>query len=386
MNAFHVLLRAVVLLVLSTPLNASALELRVLSYNVWGVPYIAPDRPERMDEIGKRVAKLAPDLVAFQEVWDPDDVARFRPQLVEAGLEHHHLFGNYETSSGLWVASRFPIDSVDFVAFELGGKAAIPWHVDYMAQKGLGVVRVETPLGALDLANTHLQSSYAVGDYSYVQFGQALQAGDRLCEDAHELLPPLIAAGDWNIVPSSLPFRLLCSRSGLEPAADNFGIEAILGRSGSALRLIPRSVERVFAEEVVLPSGERLALSDHPAILATYELEACDDCGPADVGTTGDILTGPLGAEALGFIDRNVASAERVMLIDRVLTVVFPLLAVAIALRFRRLASRGARAVRCAVVVMLFSAAGWLAYLGWDFDPYKLDVLAQQRAEILDRR
>ena len=381
MNTFHWLLRALIVLVSFTPLTASALELRVLSYNVWGIKYIAPERAERLDEIGTRVARLAPDLVAFQEVWLPDDVERFRPQLESAGLEHYHYFGDYQESSGLWVASRFPISRVDFVEFALGRKMSIPWHVDYMAQKGVGIIRVETPLGPVELANTHLQSSYVVGDYRYVQFDQALQAADRLRGDLDELVAPVIAVGDWNVTPSSLQFRVLCSRSGLEPAADDFGIEAILSRSGSALRLVPLSVERVLGEKVMMPSGERRTLSDHPAILATYELQPCDGCLPATVG-----LKGPLGDEALRFIDDATESAERMMMFDRVLTVSLPLLGIVIALRFRRLATRARRALRCSVVVMLFAAAGWLAYLGWDFDPYKLDVLAQQRAEILERR
>ena len=50
--------------------------MRVLSYNVWGVPYIAPERAERIEEIGRQVAELSPDLVAMQEVWDPRDAAR----------------------------------------------------------------------------------------------------------------------------------------------------------------------------------------------------------------------------------------------------------------------------------------------------------------------
>jgi len=358
----------------------AALAITVLSFNVWGVPYIAPERSARMAEIGSRAAKLAPDVVTMQEVWDPTDAATLSHALAAAGLEHHHYFGSSEQSSGLWVASRFPIDSVRFIPFELGDKPLIPWHLDYMAMKGVGIVRLLTPFGPIEVANTHMQASYLVGDYSFVQLGQALQIGELLGVNHHEpAAPPLIAAGDFNSRPNSLPFRTLSTRAGLVPAADDFDIDAILARPGKEMHLIAHGVEQVMLDRVVLPSGKHRPLSDHPALLARYELAPCSNCVTA---TLGSARWRSVAAEARAFFADSHNPSRVIMWLDRVLTFGLAAVALWIARRRRKRRSVMRKVARVTVVTALLGTSCWLAYWGWDFDPHKLEVLGAQERRI----
>jgi endonuclease/exonuclease/phosphatase family metal-dependent hydrolase len=401
--------------------DPKSVRLEVLSFNVWGIPYITPDREERIAEISRRVAELAPDLVAFQEVWLREDAAKIGSLLERAGLTHQRY--SYEEASGLWIGSRFPIERVDFHAFELGTKPAVPWHLDYFAKKGVAIVRVTTPLGPVDLANMHLQASYAIGDYGYVQFGQALQAAERLSAPAtsSEPVPPLIAVGDLNSEPSSIAFRTLTTRAGLEPAADSFGVDAILARPGSTLTLASKGVRAVMRGPVALPSGKRLELSDHPALLASYELKRCQGCTGARRGWR------DVARDALVFLRGKHHTAERLMWLDRLLSLTLLAAAAAIVWRVRRsalvprfvriedrkhkvqesiasqpmgfttpsptdgrrethrfdgLAALAWRAAAYSGAFLLLGTAAWLGYLGWSFDPYQVQVIASQCARL----
>jgi endonuclease/exonuclease/phosphatase family metal-dependent hydrolase len=363
--------------------RAEKLTVRVLSYNVWGVPYIAPERAERIEEIGRQVAELSPDLVAMQEVWDPRDAARLAGPMHAAGLVHQHLFGTLELSSGLWIASRYPIEQIDFEPFELGDKLYIPWHVDYMAQKGLAVVRVTTPLGTLALANTHLQSAYSVGNYDYLQMAQAMQAANSLLPvgagvSAASELPPLILAGDINAEPGTLPFRLLATGAGLTTTANSW-VDSIMVRHGSRLRAEARSVRTVFADPVRLKTGTRRTLSDHVGLFAELELTRCDGC----VAAGADVAAWQATAiDAVRFLDGDATRTARYIWLERILALMLPLLAVWIAWRARRRPRMWQRWSLLGASMGVLAMSGWLAYMGWDFGPWKLEVLSVQSARM----
>ena len=58
-------------------------RLRVATLNVWAVPLFSERIGARMREIGRRLAALELDAIAFQEVWTP----AARRRLIEAGRE-----------------------------------------------------------------------------------------------------------------------------------------------------------------------------------------------------------------------------------------------------------------------------------------------------------
>src|SRR5687768_9165156 len=113
-------------------------RLRVLTYNVWGVPVITPLRTERMTRIPAKIAELRPDVVAIQEAWTEEDAAILIEGLAQAGLTYTERHSpEWPDQNGLLIASRYPMRDFHFVRYSQGRHPHVPWHVDYMSGKGV---------------------------------------------------------------------------------------------------------------------------------------------------------------------------------------------------------------------------------------------------------
>jgi endonuclease/exonuclease/phosphatase family metal-dependent hydrolase len=370
-------------LIASTVRAEEEMSLALASYNVWNLPLITPDRGARIDEIARRLAAEDVDIVALQELWVPEDAGLVADVLGAAGLVHSHYFGpNDDNGSGLFVASRYPIDDVRFDAFRVGTTPYIPWHVDWLSRKGVGIVRLQTPLGLVDVANTHLHASYAIGDYAFVQLSQALQINDVLGGLARpEETPPLLLVGDLNVVPSSLPHRALVALGGLEPARPDFVLDHVLARSGSGKRLRVEEVRFLFEEVVRLPNGRESKLSDHPCVLARYALSACSDCASTSAATPAS-WSDVSGALAAHLRDERSAT-QRSMRVSQILGVTLLLAGVYLLRRLRNIPRRRlAMLGRLASAFCLVTLGGWLGYLGWHFAPKRIEEIAATEAVV----
>lgn len=266
-----------VALFLSTaPLEARPLELKVVSYNVWGLPFgLADDRDARIAAIGPALAKLKPDVVALQEVWVRENGETLIKALADAGLKYAVFQSEGFIGSGLLIASRYPLEVEAFHGYRLAGKPHKVWHGDWFARKGVLIVRVTTPKGMVRVANTHLHASYGSDEYLPVQISQALQAAGALGNHGEEpspnaadpARPPLILCGDMNSTAEELPLRVLMARARLQPeAGDGLRIDWVLARSGGDLRA------RVLKAKHAIGKKESPRLSDHPCVLATVRL------------------------------------------------------------------------------------------------------------------
>lgn len=262
------------------------LRIKVLTYNCWGIPVVTPSRVERMSKIGPAVAALHPDLVALEEVWMDEDADRLTADLQAAGLKHVRRFPSYwPGGSGLLIASVFPIRDAAFKAYTLGTKLRRPWHLEYAAGKGLALIRVQTPLGPLDFAGTHMQAGYETDAYLPTQISQTIEATDLVGalgvagygepQGGH---PPLILAGDLNARWFELPIGLLEARGALTPAAPEQGEDSVLFRPGSEVEVRTVDLREVLTGPVELDDGTSQQLSDHPGILAELELRRQDSC------------------------------------------------------------------------------------------------------------
>lgn len=68
-----------------------ALELIVLTLNIWGIPYISKDREDRVKAIAEELSSGKYDLVSLQEVWTEHDYQRIRARVRDV-LPYHHYF------------------------------------------------------------------------------------------------------------------------------------------------------------------------------------------------------------------------------------------------------------------------------------------------------
>jgi hypothetical protein len=150
-----------------------------------------------------------------------------------------------------------------------------------------------------------------------------------------------------------------------------------LSRPGTALSIASKGLHKVLEGPVTLPSGRALELSDHPALLARYEIRRCGDCRPFRGHDFRAVAT-----EALALVRAKATSAGRYMLLDRVLGVLVPSAALAVVWRTRRRTKRWQRGLGYLAASLLLTVGAWLAYLGWSFDPYQAAVLAAQCAEL----
>jgi endonuclease/exonuclease/phosphatase family metal-dependent hydrolase len=149
MRSFFVLATFVVFFAQS----AHAQTLRVLTYNIFGLPPTigkAGKERWRYPAIAEKVAEF--DIVVIQEAWDKGTRALIEDSNFPYhahGPKPHKLMG----ANGLITLSKFPIKEVKFLEFEdcVG--------FDCFAKKGALLTRVELPSGQeIVVINTHLNA------------------------------------------------------------------------------------------------------------------------------------------------------------------------------------------------------------------------------------
>jgi endonuclease/exonuclease/phosphatase family metal-dependent hydrolase len=366
--------------------SGEAMRLKVVSYNVWGVPHITPNRAERIAAIAEQLAKLDADFVALQEVWLREDADVLGAALERVGLPHQRFFGPGivgRNGSGLWIASRYPYDDVEFVPFVVGHKMFIPWHVDWMAQKGIALARVKTPLGIVQVANTHLQAAYSVAEYTNVKVAQALQIGALLRPQNAPLLPesagaaasPLILMGDLNARAHSLPFQVMTERAALAPSL-HVNVDGVLSRSSGDVTITAVETETLFAEPQQINPDLVGVLSDHACLVVNFALRPCEGCAAPVPYKWREVA-----AHVVQRLRDERVDAERAAWVARVLCVLLPLAGLFLVWRVVRRRTRR-RALSAIAAVTLLTLGYWLGYLGWDFGPYEMEMLSAQAAEL----
>ncbi len=268
------------------------MRIRVATLNVWALPGpLAPSVGARMQAIGRRLASLDLDAIAFQEVWTESA----RDRLVAAGRAgglpntwHHPVaFGG-----GLLVLTRLPIRSARFDAFELRGDPARPDHPDYYGGKGWATLELATRAGPLFLVDTHLHARYTA-DVAHAY--QALRVGQiaQLALALRQLQHPVVALGDFNFLDVHPEHAILTGLTGLRDAAAELGspsasvlrtnpyransskpdrrIDYVFVRDGGGTAVRPLQSRRVFDERIEL-DGSPASCSNHAGVLAELEL------------------------------------------------------------------------------------------------------------------
>ena len=177
------------------------MTLSVLTLNLW---HDAGPWPARRERIRSWIDRLAPDLIAFQEVlrvpWLDQlaDLLGERPYHVAFAPASPFWRAGREAERGELgnaVASRFPIESQESIALPDAG--------DGETRSALSV-RVQAPPGAVSFTATHLNWKLHHG---WVREQQVVA----LCDFVHRQRPkdgfPPILAGDLNAEPDSAEIR-----------------------------------------------------------------------------------------------------------------------------------------------------------------------------------
>jgi putative endonuclease len=349
------------------------LKLRVLTWNVWGVPAITSHRDERLAAVPDAVLGLAPDIVFLQELWVEKDANAIAKRFSERGFRDVRRFESPEGLTGLVIASKLPLEGAVFRPFGIGRTPHSLWHLDWMVSKGLASATVETSLGRLTLETTHLQAQYRTDRYDAERLGQA---GEIVVSNRPLSKEALVLAGDFNSRGDELPRRLLRDLAALEDANPT-GEDSVYVRGNSTLAIHVVSVRTMLAEPWKLASGPE-PLSDHAAVLVDLELSRCTDCPP-------------IRRVTIGTRTASVASLERAaditpfrVALSLLTTGALVVLAVAFKRRFGSfwVGSRGQKALRLAALALVAAGIVWSSYLGVIYYPTRAKALRQVAHEL----
>jgi endonuclease/exonuclease/phosphatase family metal-dependent hydrolase len=268
------------------------MRIRVATLNVWGLPGpLAPSVPARMQAIGRQMASLDLDAIAFQEVWTEDA----RSELIAAGraaglpAAWHHPAG---FGGGLLVLTRLPIRSARFVAFSLRGDPARPDHPDYYGGKGWATLELATRAGPLMLVDTHLHARYT-NDVPHAYRAHRVGQIAELSLASRELEHPVVLLGDLNFTDDQPEHAILTGLTGLRDAAAELDspsatvlrtnpyrahsrkpdrrVDYVFTRDGGGDAIVPLHTRRVFDAQLEL-GGEPASCSNHAGVLAELEL------------------------------------------------------------------------------------------------------------------
>ncbi|HWA72555.1 MAG TPA: endonuclease/exonuclease/phosphatase family protein [Polyangiaceae bacterium] len=251
-------------------------KLRVLSFNVWGVPRITPELEGRMRALPGAIAGEGADLVLLQELWEPAHAEAVARALREKGYGYALYWAQpARGETGLFAAAKWPLTPIGFQRYAAGRLPHSFWHLDWLVSKGVASFWLETPLGRVLVENTHLQAQYRTDRYEGERLSQACElvfANRRYADSA------LILGGDFNSGAAESPRRTLAALGGLVDAYPSAGDDTVYARSGGGLALRVLAGRAVLSEPLRLDNGAVLALSDHRAVRVDFALSRCSSC------------------------------------------------------------------------------------------------------------
>lgn len=284
----------------ATPSAADCPRIRALTFNAFSILF--HEHHEELTRLGaEAVVAEGADIVAIQEVWLARDAATYAEALRDAGLVHQieHTTDAVlaRGSSGLLLASRFPIVAKRFVPFRSAAAPYWMWPPDWYANKGVLEVVIETDAGLLRVLNVHVHADYAPGGYLRERLGQSMELA-ALMRERSDL--PVVVLGDMNSQPDEVSHAVLTEGTGAEVVARS-DVDLILTRDGQRGALHVDAARFALVQRVRLQSGAWSRLSDHAGVFAS--LKQCSASGvPRDA---------VLEVDGAGAILREAAAAAR---------------------------------------------------------------------------
>lgn len=268
--------------------------LDILTLNTWGIA-TSSDKARRIAAIATYLAECTHDLVGLQEVWEMPDLKLLIEGAKSGGLTFHHHFASGVSGSGLVIFSRYPIIQVHFHRFRAASASRTFW--EYLGGKGIGMARVETASGVIDVYNTHAVAQYrpdAADENKAHRAAQLYEMTEFI--KTHTQENPAVMLGDFNMQPHHIGYRIMTKLVG---AADTYRalhpddagvtfspenpyntgkraepIDYIFIRDGQTRSVTP------VTSAIMLKSYEDIAYSDHYAIATTLDLRPATESSP----------------------------------------------------------------------------------------------------------
>ncbi|KAI4164919.1 MAG: hypothetical protein LQ342_001552 [Letrouitia transgressa] len=216
----------------------SAHNINLLTLNCWGLKYIAKYRAQRLKEIGRSIAlsRPQPEIVGLQECWTQEDYLAIRAQtrhiLPHGKFYHSGIFGG-----GLAILSKWRIIESSMVRYPLNGRPTAFFRGDWFVGKGVACASIRIGPRREDVIEvfcTHLHAPYESGSNDSYVCHRTAQAWEiaKLIRGAAERRHLAIGLGDFNMVPLSLPYRLITAHAPVEDAWRVIHPDSSLGAAG----------------------------------------------------------------------------------------------------------------------------------------------------------
>ncbi|KIY52005.1 DNase I-like protein [Fistulina hepatica ATCC 64428] len=196
------------------------MSLKVFSLNCWGLKYVAKQRKERISAIASFLADADYDIIALQEIWVYSDYELVRDSVVKT-LPFSKFFYSGALGSGLAIFTRFPVIATSVHPYSLNGAPIDVLAGDWFVGKAAASVVILHPvLGQVQVFNTHLFAKGGEDGPEYKRAHRLVNAWEfaKLARQAAELGRYVIAAGDFNSIPTSLPMELIRDHAALSDA------------------------------------------------------------------------------------------------------------------------------------------------------------------------
>ncbi|MFB4300500.1 endonuclease/exonuclease/phosphatase family protein [Actinomadura sp. NTSP31] len=239
------------------------------------------DSRARIQALGRLLDESPYDVVCLQEVISPLNLMALR----RAARSYPHVAHGPVVPlvplvhGGLVTLSRHPITRRYFRPYTFVG----PARPERFMRKGVLLARVRFGKEHLTVANTHLSANKTddwsrTNPYAQVEASELAELAGLLAHPT--LTDPLVVAGDFNVPRDSPIFREFVGAAGLRDMLD--GDPATTYRPTAELPH-PKPIDQilaspflrantslVFKEEVVLPGGRFMYLSDHYGVAANF--------------------------------------------------------------------------------------------------------------------
>ncbi|KAI0597440.1 DNase I-like protein [Biscogniauxia sp. FL1348] len=190
-------------------------QVNILTLNCWGIPYVCPERSNRLSEIGRRIVQAdpVPHIVGLQECFSGEDFEQIRRETRDV-LPYAKYYFAAPFGTGLAVLSCWPIEETSLFRYPLNGSPTAFLHGDWYVGKGVAYAKIrygQAPDHVIDVFNTHMHASYSGNDYLCHRLGQAWEFGKvlRAALRRRRGRTLVVALGDLNAETTSLPWRVV---------------------------------------------------------------------------------------------------------------------------------------------------------------------------------
>jgi sphingomyelin phosphodiesterase 2 len=205
-------------------------QIKLLTYNCWGLKYISTFRTQRLLAIANVLANPVSDdedydIVALQEVWCYEDWLVF-DQACAGNFPYRRFFkSGIIAGPGLAILSKIPIERSFLYRFPINGRLSAFFRGDWYVGKSIAITILKpSSKNSIPIAmlNSHMHAPYALtGDASY-SCHRACQAWDfaRVVNGLKASGYAVVQVGDLNSTPGSLPHNLFTIEAGLADSWD----------------------------------------------------------------------------------------------------------------------------------------------------------------------